>query len=444
MRLGPSYSGTLSLGLILLSAAAAAAPLVSADALKAQDLFNAGDQAAAIAAMQAATQMPGADPVLHLVRGVMLANHRQYVDASSEFATAAAKLPGDPLPYLLAEASLTDKGDASGAAEVRKSADEILKNGRASEALSRSAVTLQSALNLYPRSAVLLNLFGDVRQMQGETAPATSLYREAARLAPWWIKPHFNLGMAYLATDPAEAARCFTRVLSLDPRNLRAYLWLGDAYAEQDRYGEALRAYRHAQASRQLAPQASVRIGSLYLKQRLPEKAKREFQEAAKAAPGDPAAQAGLAAANVQEGKYEEAARLYSGAAKLMPPTSAPRAKAALWSDMADAYTGAGDYARAVDLLKKIIELDPSFRNPYSTIASVYRRAGMTQRAIVEYRQKTEATNVNPADALILAELLRISNDKTGARDAYALALRHAKSEPFLSLAREGLESLPK
>ena len=77
-------------------------------------------------------------------------------------------------------------------------------------------------------------------------------------------------------------------------------------------------------------------------------------------------------------------------------------------------------------------------------MASVYRRAGLQEKGIAEYQQKVKGPSVNPADAIILAEMQLAAQNTAGAREAFEIALKWAKSEPFTSYAREGLASLPK
>jgi len=444
MRNGVRYLVILSILALLTSPPAGAVDETVPDAVKALDLFNAGNQREAIAAMASAVQKTQDDPALRLTYGVMLANDRRYDEASREFIAASKLLPGDSLPHLLMEGALANESDSPESEDIRKAADEILKNGAGRKALTKSSTMLQSALTRYPKNAIAMNLLGDVRQMLGDGDGAVSAYREAASLASWWVKPHFNLGVAYLATDPAAAANSFARVLQLDPKNLRAYLWLGDAYAEQSRYTEALKVYRKALDSRDFAGQAAVRIGNVYLKQGLSGEAKEMFQQAVRAVPKDAAAQVGLAEAYVREGQYEKGAELYAEAAKLVPASAIAAAKIAVMGSSANAFVGAGDYKRAIDLFKRIIETDPTLRQPYAALADACQRAGLLETSIAEYNGRVKNSPGDSADALILAELQRAAQNVKGAREAFQLALKWAKAEPIKSYAKESLEALPR
>lgn len=57
--------------------------------------------------------------------------------------------------------------------------------------------------------------------------PARDALRKAVALKPAYVRPHVALaGIAHAEGDVAEAVRCYTQVLTLDPKNVMPYLYL--------------------------------------------------------------------------------------------------------------------------------------------------------------------------------------------------------------------------
>ncbi len=408
------------------------------------NLFNSGNVNSAVESLRSALSQQQDDPVLRISLGVMLAVERQYNEAVKQFTAAAKIIPTDPLPLLLAESAYDEVDNEKQAEIIRAKADSLLKNGDARKNLAKSANMLQVAIAKYPDSAILHNLLGDIYQLLGENHQAVESYKSAAKLATWWIKPLFNLAMAYLPKDPKAAADSFEKVIELDPKNLRAYLWLGDAYEKQSKYSEALLAYKKAEGSKELSNQAAIRIGNIYLKQGSIPKAKDIFEKVAKDDPDNAAAKAGLAESYIREGQFKKGIEAFNETAKLVLPSSPKESKITVLNNLANAYIGAGEYEKAIKILHEIIELDPSFGDSFTAIVAVYRKANLLEKGIEYYWQKMRNEPVNPADALILAELLLESGDFESAKKTFNTVLQSTKSEPFITRAKSGLARIKK
>ncbi len=87
------------------------------------------------------------------------------------------------------------------------------------------------AVSLCAASAVAQNLRGNTLQMLQQIAPAEAAYAEAARLAPTYLAPRFNLGLLRLRSDDARAALAiFDQVLRANPDYPNIHLVRADAY----------------------------------------------------------------------------------------------------------------------------------------------------------------------------------------------------------------------
>jgi tetratricopeptide (TPR) repeat protein len=87
------------------------------------------------------------------------------------------------------------------------------------------------AVSLCAASAVAQNLRGNTLQMLQQIAPAEAAYGEAARLAPTYLAPRFNLGLLRLRSDDARAAlTIFDQVQRAKPDYPNIHLVRADAY----------------------------------------------------------------------------------------------------------------------------------------------------------------------------------------------------------------------
>jgi len=388
-------------------------------------LFNQGAYDQATGLFSRAVAVRPDDAVRRLTYGVALANGRRYNEAIFQFREAERLAPDDPMADFLLEGAYLGQGTTAAAQEARKAADQKLGGQFAAGqtfGLDRAVKTagpavrkpslLDRALIEHPDNAIAQNLLGDLYQVQRRYAEAVVHYRSATQIAPRWIKPWFNLGMANLVVDPAQAAQNFKRVIELDPRNLQAQLWLGDAYTAQKNYPLALRAYNEAANSPALASQARSRLGNVMLKQNEPVKAEKEFVEAGKAAPQDPVPAAGRADALKQQQKLLESENEYRRAEQLSQ--ASPTQQAAVLSKLAPLYIEKGEYKKAIDELKRVVALNPQLPDAFRKLAEAYQRGGLLQEGIAEH-EAALARNPHDSNAMrFLLEAYRLSGNAQG------------------------------
>ncbi len=327
-------------------------------------LFNAGKwpQAAAQFA-EAASRNPN-DVVVRVTAGVALASLRRYPEALAQFEAAARLSPNSVLPCLLLDGTYSELGNAARAREARDQANRILGAPGAFGAPESSDTVLTKSLVKHPENAIAHSLLGDMYQLQGKLDLAKGQYVKATQLAPGWAKPVFNLGMANLQTDAKAAESNFAQALKLDPSNGRTYLWMGDAYLHQGRYGDAIAAYRKAGRDKVLASEAQTRIGNAELRAGDYRSASEQFDQAAKQAPQDPRPIAGQAQVYQNIGKLEEAEGKYKQAAKVMASNQAPPpSQAVVQQQIAVVRSQMGRQAEAVDSLKAGYDLHPTLEN---------------------------------------------------------------------------------
>jgi len=369
-----------------------------------------GDVAGAISQLELVVKANPNDAAARLALGVALSSSRRYDDAAAQFRKAGELMPTSVVPRLLTEGALREKQNGALRKGISARPEASLGETRAGtraaaivpiQAVNGSLELLAEAVRRYPQNAIFRSLLGDVYQMIGRYPEAAAQYREATELAPKWVKPRFNLGMANLQIEPAQAAEDFKAVLRMDPSNTLARLYLGDAYAYQNHYTEARREYQVAEADKDLAPLARTRLGNLLLKENQPVQAEREFEQAAKAAPSAPEVRAGIGEALVRQKKFEQGARELEKAAELSAQQVPPAAQAALRSRAADAYVQGGQIAKAEKVL--ISNLDLPHADPFPRMVELSDRSGKLDEEIAA---KEKVLLSRPRDVQALRFLL--------------------------------------
>ena len=89
----------------------------------------------------------------------------------------------------------------------------------------------QTALNLEPSNADILNSFGDVRHVQGHYREAEQYHRKALEFNP--LKPLLYMSLANDLSYQGkftEGITYFKKVLEIDPQYQRAHLYIGRNY----------------------------------------------------------------------------------------------------------------------------------------------------------------------------------------------------------------------
>jgi tetratricopeptide (TPR) repeat protein len=200
--------------------------------------------------------------------------------------------------------------------------------------------------------------------MQGRGVDAESLLRAAQAHHPAEFLSNFNLGVALIGRDPAEALGFFRAAGAARPGTAAVSNNIGLCLVRTNRLADAEAAYRRAieQDARLLF--AWNNLSELLLVQgRLGEGADALFQ-AERLAPGDAEVRslrgkaARLAVGCRQRGDYRGSLR-YTQAAVLFEPRNAER-----WNDLGLFYDRHRQPRAAIAAYRRAVELDPKLRHP--------------------------------------------------------------------------------
>ncbi|MDH7601387.1 MAG: tetratricopeptide repeat protein [Armatimonadota bacterium] len=397
IRLVLSSSAAFVILLVGHAACSASSPDAFAEGLA---LFNRGELAHAASRLAAAAAERPHDAAVRLTAGVALANLKLYQEAAEHFeavvrANSEVSIAGFLLEALYVEMGQRVKtgGTASGGADTAASRELLAR-----------------ALLKYPQNAIAHVLLGDLYQLEGKFDSAKREYELARNLAPKWPKPVFNLGLAHLRTDPVLAEWDFRTAIAMDPSSRRAYLWLGDALAAQNRFEDAFQAYRTAASDDSLFAEAQTRIGNIYLRLGNLRLAEEAFALAA-AKSSDARPIAGQAQVFQSQGLLRHAERKYAEASDILALNKAPApARAVVQRQLGVVQLEQGKLTEALTNLQRSYELHPTLDNA-SAVAAAQMEAGKLSEAVAQAEERLAREPKSTAVMVYLLAAYRVSGD---------------------------------
>ena len=226
-----------------------------------------------------------------------------------------------------------------------KSVTAALGLGRTMEELKEKTsarIAFGRAVETDPTDAVARNEYGVFLARSDEADQSIVQLSEAVRLSPQVAVFHENLGHAYRKKgQAAEAEKELAEAARLSGKDAMVWTALGHLRAEQNRFDDAVSAYR---AAWELDPT-------------------------------DEEAASGLSSALIDSGKTAEAEAILVKALEGSPKG------ASLWNNLGVARTRRGDYAGAVDAFQKAIGLDGNFEVARQNLARAEQLAGLERAA---------------------------------------------------------------
>jgi len=174
---------------------------------------------------------------------------------------------------------------------------------------------------------------------------------------------------------------------------------LGNLYAVQGKYEEAIAAYRSALALDPTFVQAALNLADLYRMRGLEDEAEKTLREALKRDPRSAEAHHALGLSLVRQKRIPDALKALGEAAKLAPDN------ARFAYVYAVGLNGSGQQQQALRELEGALKRQPYDRDVLLGLALFNRDAGDRQRALRYARQLAELEPDNPQLARIIGEL---------------------------------------
>jgi len=354
-----------------------------------------GQGEAAGTLLETLLKTPGLEPlhlsVLHLWRGRVLAEGKQYAEALEAYLEAERDLPdgaddlreqlarafkeigwnlgwkqGQAIPSPEAELALSKAVGLNGTEGSYWVGLGVMKHGLKKNV--EAAEALNKGIKLEGEKAYSLNWLGNVYCQQGQHDEASEAYRKAIELDPKYASPWNGLGAVYgdLGRHD-EASEAYRKAIELDPKYASPWNGLGNVYGDLGQNDEAIEVFHK---SLELDPKYAYPwngLGNVY----------RAL------------------------GRNDEASAAYRQAIELDPKYASP------WHGLGNVYHDLGRNDEASEAYRTAIELDPKLADPHRMLGALYELEGWLEEALREHRRAVELQPDIGACHISLASVLR-------------------------------------
>lgn len=353
-----------ALGLLLLvfahsSSAFAAQPHPQADALleQARAEEKAGNYPAAEAVYVRALQLAPDDLEIRKRLGVVQQTELRFDDSIRNFQQVLARDPQYPQVNFFLALSYYGKNDLPAATQ---SFERELANPHP-----------------HPRCRYYFAL---ALQAEGRVDEAIAQLNRALAENPHDADSLYQLARLY----KNASIQAMDRLKALDPDSFQVHALMGEVYADEQHYPEAIQQYQAALAKRPDAPGLHYAIGIAYWAQDQFDPAAAQFTQALKENPQDPLTNLYLGDIAVRQHRFPEALAFLRVAEKGQP------AMAEVHLLLGRCYQGQEDFTNAKAQYLAAIAADPAAAQPHYLLAQVYRKLNQPQASASELARFTQ------------------------------------------------------
>jgi tetratricopeptide (TPR) repeat protein len=191
--------------------------------------------------------------------------------------------------------------------------------------------------------------------------------------------------------------KAIDQLREIDPDSFQIHRLMGEIYADDERYGKAVKEYQAALEKRPDDAGLHYAIGIAYWAQHQMDPAQQEFSNALRQDPNNPLIKLYLADIAVKQQRFDDAQPYLRAAEAALPGMSRVHVL------LGRCYRAAKDLARAETEFERAAQLDPSDPRPHYLLAETYRELGKPResaRELAEFEALSEAANDQKLAAL--------------------------------------------
>ena len=291
--------------------------------------------------------------------------------------------------------------------------------------LDEALEVAKAAVAADPEAATAHYTLAVVHDRRREVAEATKSYNEVLRLNPRATAARVALSRLSLTSGAGAAALRYAEEARLAaPSNLaarvalaRSLLAAGNLTRAETEIAELLKGAPNAAAAHALN-------GSLQAAKNNVVAARRSFERALELLPGFLDALSGLTSLDLRAKAPSQAiARLESELVKRPD-------NAALLALAAEAYSAAGNKAKAEEALRRAVSVDPGFTAGYTGLAQLFMQQGRLEDARLEFERIVARDPSAVGPRTMIGALLEAQGKRDEARKSYEATVSRPESAP--------------
>jgi len=206
-----------------------------------------------------------------------------------------------------------------------------------------------------------------------------SLWSDVAKKSPYMLRPHLNLGVAYMESGEAEKAiEQYNKALDIDSEYAEAYNNRGVAYLRMEKYEEALDDFNQAIRLNPTYLNAFHSRGALFNKLRMFDLALADYNKAIELNPGHPESFNDRGSIYYHRQEYEKAISDFTKAIFY------DQGYAAAYNNRASVYNLLEKYDLALVDFNKAIDIRKDFAEAYYNRSFTYYSIGKNEKALAD------------------------------------------------------------
>lgn len=302
---------------------------------------------------------------------------------------------------------------------------------------SRAVLKLIAAKD--PKNPEVALYMATMAEQEGDAKGALDAYRHAEEIASGDPAMLFNIALSYQRVKkPLEAIRVYDKYLKSFPkepaaRRSTAFFNMGILEFGEKKFAEAVESFKMANELKKDWPEATSNLALSYAYGDKYPEAIRVFEDALKRNPNHQPLYVGLAYCYEKTRRFAEAATTYEKLIKLFPKDIEAYRKLSV------VYQAVGRDSDSANVLKQAANLQPNDPSLLSELGVTYQRAGKNDLAVAAFKQ---AARFAPKDVSVALNLAGAYAGQTPPRAKEAIAeferakaLAPANSEPYYRIA---------
>jgi tetratricopeptide (TPR) repeat protein len=218
------------------------------------------------------------------------------------------------------------------------------------------------------------------RFREGKTQEAIVEYKKAIELNPQCQQAYLNLGLAYVQDQKwDEAISCFENAIRIDPQYIKAHIHLGICFQNKDKTTEAVACFRKAYALNEHSHDAMIQLARTLCLQSQFDESIQLYRKALKQQPKDTALLLELGNTLNMNNNIEEALSCYQNLLELIPDN------VSVLYNIAYTLKKLGRIDEAFPVYQKVLKLDPSHGEAHFSLGLAYLAQGDFDNGWPEY-----------------------------------------------------------
>jgi tetratricopeptide (TPR) repeat protein len=261
----------------------------------------------------------------------------------------------------------------------------------------------RAALDIDPKFAEAQNNLGVVYNQQGKDSEASTLFRQATESDPTYTRAFVNLGLVMARQGNFPAAKeQIQQALKVSPNDVGALAALGMVEGKMKHHPESVQAFRQVASLRPESSDAHLNLGIALADQYDLKGALGEFSETIRVAPNYSPAYYNKGRVLYDLDHKQEALPFLDMACRLQPNYPSALYLLAL---------ALGASPRAMEVLDRLVTIDPENAEAHYLLGQNLLRAGKTQEAIEHWKSAVRLDPQNLSSLYNLARTLAEAND---------------------------------